>query len=86
MFLLIFSSLLTNIPGQVGSADIAELSWFNLRQMLPVSLLGLFGHDKELDEVVCLALVGPTGPLTSSFGNPWGTAFQVGLRRRYNPF
>jgi GGDEF domain-containing protein len=70
--LLIFSSLLTNIPGQVGSADIAELSWFNLRQMLPVSVLGLFGHDKELDEVVCLALVGPTGPLHLQLRQPVG--------------
>jgi putative nucleotidyltransferase with HDIG domain len=70
--LLIFSSLLTNIPGQVGSADIAELSWFNLRQMLPVSILGLFGHDKELDEVVCLALVGPTGPLHLQLRHPVG--------------
>ena len=61
--LLIFSSLLTNLPGHVGSVDIAELSWYNLRRMLPVTVLGLFAHDKAADEVRCLALVGPSGPI-----------------------
>ena len=31
-------------------------------------------------------LLDPQVHFTSSFGNPWGTAFQVGLRRRDNPF
>lgn len=70
--LLIFSSLLTNIPAQVGSADIAELSWFNLRQMVPVSVLAIFGHDKESDEVSCLALVGPSGPIHLQLRHPVG--------------
>ena len=70
--LLIFSSLLTNIPGQVGSVDIAELTWYNLRQMLPVSVLGLFAHDKSSDEVVCIALVGPSGPTQLRLRHPVG--------------
>jgi putative nucleotidyltransferase with HDIG domain len=61
--LLIFSSLLTNVPGQIGSGDIAELSWYHLRQMVPVTALALYGYDNVADEIVALALIGPTGPV-----------------------
>jgi len=61
--LLIFSSLLTNVPARIGSGDIAELSWYHLRQMVPVTALALFGYDKATDELEALALVGPAGPV-----------------------
>jgi putative nucleotidyltransferase with HDIG domain len=61
--LLIFSSLLTNVPARIGSGDIAELSWYHLRQMVPVTALGLYGYDKVADEIELLALIGPTGPV-----------------------
>jgi putative nucleotidyltransferase with HDIG domain len=59
--LLIFSSLLTNVPGQVGSSDIAELSWYHLRHMIPLSVLGLYRYEKASDELDAIALVGPVG-------------------------
>ena len=59
--LLIFSSLLTNVPGQVGSSDLAELSWYHLRHMLPVTVLGLYRYEKRSDELDAVALVGPLG-------------------------
>jgi putative nucleotidyltransferase with HDIG domain len=59
--LLIFSSLLTNVPGQVGSSDLAELSWYHLRHMLPVTVLGLYRYEKRSDELDAIALVGPLG-------------------------
>ena len=61
--LLIFSSLLTNVPARIGSGDIAELSWYHLRQMVPVTALALFGYDKTADQLEALALIGPTGPV-----------------------
>jgi putative nucleotidyltransferase with HDIG domain len=61
--LLIFSSLLTNIPGRIGSGDIAELSWYHLRQMVPVTALALYRYDKLADELEAVALVGPNGPV-----------------------
>ena len=59
--LLIFSSLLTNVPGQVGSIDVAELSWYRLRHMIPVTVLGLYRYEKTSDELEAVALVGSIG-------------------------
>jgi putative nucleotidyltransferase with HDIG domain len=59
--LLIFASLLTNVPGQVGSSDLAELSWYHLRHMIPASVLGLYRYEKASDELDAIALVGPLG-------------------------
>ena len=59
--LLTFSSLLTNVPGQVGSSDVAELSWYHLSHMIPVSVLGLYRYERASDELDAIALVGPQG-------------------------
>jgi putative nucleotidyltransferase with HDIG domain len=59
--LLIFASLLMNVPGQVGSVGIAEFSWYHLRQMIPVSVLGLYRYEKASDELAPVALVGSSG-------------------------
>jgi putative nucleotidyltransferase with HDIG domain len=59
--LLIFSSLLTNVPGRVGSIDVAELSWYHLRHMIPVTVLGLYRYEKTSDELEAIALVGSIG-------------------------
>ena len=59
--LLIFSSLLMNVPGQVGSVDIAEFGWYHLRQMIPVSVLGLYRYEQASDELAAVALVGSSG-------------------------
>jgi putative nucleotidyltransferase with HDIG domain len=70
--LLIFASLLMNVPSQIGSSDLAELCWYHLRQMLPLSALSLFSYDRVADDLVCSALVGPFGPVVYRVRTPIG--------------